>query len=125
MTFTEAVMQPNPMTPHIAIIFHEDKCIGCNRCINVCRADVLHPNPVKGNPPVVLYPDECWFDGCCVLACRIEGASELNSPLQQKTAWKRKDTGEFFRVGMKNPPPPYTRPPAGEKPLPAEKRVRH
>jgi hypothetical protein len=27
--------------------------------------------------------------------------------------WRRKDTGEYFRLGMKYPPPPNTRPPSG------------
>lgn len=110
-TYNESLMLPNPMTPNKAIIFVEGKCTGCNRCIEVCRVDALHPNPVKGKPPVVLYPDECWFAGCCVGACPVPGACYITSPLQQKVGWKRKDTGEFFRQGMKNPPPPYTRPP--------------
>lgn len=108
--FNKALMLPNPLTPNKAIIFNEEKCIGCNKCIDFCRADVLHPNPEQGKPPVVLYPDECWFAGCCVGACPIPGACMMASPLQQKVAWKRKDTGEFYRVGMKNPPPPNTKP---------------
>ena len=91
--FEKALLLPNPMTPNRAVIFYEDKCIGCK-------------------PPIVLYPDECWFAGCCVGACPVEGACEMAPPLQQRVAWVRKDTGEFFRVGMKNPPPvTYTKPP--------------
>ena len=112
--FTEALLLPNPLTPNKAIVFDETKCTGCNTCIDYCRADVLHPNPVKGKPPILLYPDECWFAGCCVGACPVPGACTMNSPLQQRVAWIRKDTGEFFRVGMKNPPPPNTKPPVVE-----------
>jgi hypothetical protein len=36
-------------------------------------------------------------------------------PLNQSIVviWKRKETGQEFRLGMKNPPAPNTRPAAG------------
>lgn len=108
--YNKALMLPNPMAPNKAVYFDPVKCNGCNTCIDYCRCDVLHPNPVKGQPPIVLYPDECWFAGCCAGACPTEGACILLSPLQQKVGWIRKDTGDFYRVGMKNPPPPNTKP---------------
>jgi len=64
-------------------------------------------------PPLVLYPDECWFCGTCVEECPVPGAIRMEQPLNQKVGWKRKETGELMRVGMKDPPPPYTRPPVG------------
>jgi ferredoxin len=67
------------------------------------------PNPEQGNPPVVLYPDECWFCGCCMSDCPT-GALIIEYPLNQCMGWKRKETDEYFRIGMKNPPPPNTRP---------------
>ncbi|HLB28266.1 MAG TPA: 4Fe-4S binding protein, partial [Dehalococcoidales bacterium] len=66
------------------------------------------------SPPLVLYPDECWFCGTCVEECPAPGAIRMEHPLNQRVAWKRKDTGELFRRGMKNPPPPNLRPPVGE-----------
>jgi ferredoxin len=68
------------------------------------------PNLEKGKPPIVVYPDECWFCGDCVQACQ-NGAITMEYPMNQRVGWKRKATGEFFRIGMKNPPPPNTRPP--------------
>jgi NADH-quinone oxidoreductase subunit F len=64
-------------------------------------------------PPIVLYPDDCWFCGTCVEECPAQGAIRMEHPLNQRVGWKRKDTGELFRIGMKNPPPPNTQPPAG------------
>jgi thioredoxin reductase/NAD-dependent dihydropyrimidine dehydrogenase PreA subunit len=64
-------------------------------------------------PPLVLFPDDCWFCGTCVEECPAPGAIRMEHPLNQRVGWKRKDTGELFRVGMKNPPPPNTRPPVG------------
>ena len=47
------------------LIFDAEKCIGCNRCANICQVDILIPNPEKGKPPVVLYPGECYYCGRC------------------------------------------------------------
>jgi hypothetical protein len=47
------------------------------------------------------------------LAKEALGANQLNYPLNQRTGWQRRETGEHFRIGMKNPAPPNTRPPVG------------
>jgi NAD-dependent dihydropyrimidine dehydrogenase PreA subunit len=109
----KAYMVPNPMTPCPAIFIDAELCIGCKQCVEVCRTDVMVPSPEKGKPPIVLYPDECWFCGCCVEHCPVPGAIRMEHPLNQRIGWKRKGTGEYFRIGMKNPPPPNTRPPVG------------
>jgi len=106
-------MVPNPVTPGQVIFFSPELCTGCNTCVDVCRSDVMVPNPENGKPPIVLYPDECWFCGCCVSDCPVQGAIRVEHPLNQRVGWKRKETGEYFRIGMKNPPPPNTRPPVG------------
>ena len=108
-------MVPNLPTPNKPIVFAEGACNGCNICVDVCPMDILFPNPRRGKPPILLYPEECWYDGCCVMSCpaRFKGAIKLVHPMMQKVRWKRKDSGEHFRVGMKNPPPPNTSPPVG------------
>jgi len=68
-------------------------------------------DPEQGKPPIVLYPDECWFCGSCVAHCPNPGAITMEHPLYQRVGWKRKDTGEHFRIGMKNPPPPNRKAP--------------
>jgi NAD-dependent dihydropyrimidine dehydrogenase PreA subunit len=105
----KAYAMPNPITPGRVIVINKDLCNGCNTCVDVCRLDVMLPNPEKGKPPLVMYPDECWFCGCCMSDCPA-GALVIEYPLNQRVGWKRKDTGEYFRIGMKNPPPPNTRP---------------
>jgi NAD-dependent dihydropyrimidine dehydrogenase PreA subunit len=106
-----AFIVPNPMTPNQCVTFNPELCIGCNSCVEVCRSDVLMPNPQKGSSPLVLYPDECWFCASCVEQCPIPEAISMEFPLNQRVGWKRKETGEYFRIGMKNPPPPNERPP--------------
>ncbi len=112
--YSQAYLVPNPMTPNSAIIFDPEVCTGCNKCIDFCRTDVLMPNPIEGKPPILAYPDECWYGGCCVGACPTPGAIRMDHPLTMRATWKRKETGEFFRIGMKNPPPPNLRPPVVE-----------
>ncbi len=118
MSENKAYMEPNLVTPNKPLVFNENVCDGCNRCVRGCMMDVLYPNPEKGKAPIVLYPDECWYCGCCVMECPIwEKAPNkpltLKHPMMQRVRWKRKVTGEHFRVGRKNPPPPNTRPPVG------------
>jgi NAD-dependent dihydropyrimidine dehydrogenase PreA subunit len=108
-----AELVSNPMTPCRAIVVDPELCTGCNRCVDVCRSDVLMPNLEKGGPPLLAYPDECWFCACCVEHCPKPGAIRMEQPLNQRIGWKRKATGEYFRIGMKDPPPPNNRPPVG------------
>ena len=66
------------------IRFDEAKCIGCNRCANICQVDIFIPNPERGKPPVVLYPGECYYCGSCVMVCPREGAIILSHPLMNQ-----------------------------------------
>jgi NAD-dependent dihydropyrimidine dehydrogenase PreA subunit len=113
---TKAYMVPNPPLPNRAIEFNETMCNGCDYRIEVCRNDVLMPNPEKTKPPIVLYPEECWYCGLCVEECPGPGSISMHHPLRQMLAmrWVRKSTGEEFRVGMRNPPPPSSKRPSGE-----------
>lgn len=88
----------NVPTPNRPVIFNSELCNGCNQCLEVCQVDVFMPNQNKGNPPVIMYPDECWYCGCCVNHCPSPGAIQFNLPLTQRVRWKRKETGEHFRV---------------------------
>jgi len=102
-------------TSHIPIEFDETVCKGCNYCIEACMNDVLIPNPEKGRPPFVLHPDECWYCGSCVMECphQDKNAITMKWPMKIDLKWKRKDTGEIFRLGMENPPAPNLTPPVG------------
>ncbi|MDD3242108.1 MAG: ferredoxin family protein [Eubacteriales bacterium] len=65
--------------------FDATKCVGCNRCLEVCQVDVMLPNPQKGAPPLVFYPGECYYCGSCVMACPNPGALSLVHPLMNQT----------------------------------------
>lgn len=107
-------LYPNAAAPTQAIFIDPDKCVGCCRCANVCRTQTIMPNPEQGRPPIVVYPDECWFCACCVEACPTD-ALQMRFPISQRTFFKRKATGEQFRIGQKNPPlQTYFEKPVGE-----------
>ena len=107
-------MMPNPPLPNKVLQYDPSLCNGCNLCVDVCPTDVMMPHPERRKPPIVLYPEECWFCGVCVEECN-HGALRMVHPAGQNISvnWKRKATGEYFRLGMKNPPPPNLRPPSG------------
>jgi len=72
------------------IIYNRDKCIGCNKCVDICQVDVILPNEVKGKTPIVQYGGECWYCGCCVMECPVEGAIRLRHPLMNQVHWIEK-----------------------------------
>ena len=110
----EAYIIPNHTGPTLAIEIDPDLCVSCNSCVNICRTQTILPNPEKGKAPVVAYPDECWYCACCVESCR-SGALQMHLPINQRVFFKRKETGEVFRIGQKDAPaksyfiPPYGR----------------
>ena len=55
-SYDEAYIVPNPMTPNQAIVIDPETCIGCKRCVNVCRTDVLLPVEEKTPPCVAACP---------------------------------------------------------------------
>jgi NAD-dependent dihydropyrimidine dehydrogenase PreA subunit len=84
--------------PLMPITFNSDICNGCNRCVEVCQVDIMLPSPEKGRPPIVCYPGECWYCGCCVDICPKPGAIKLRQPRTNSVHYKRKSTGETFRL---------------------------
>jgi NAD-dependent dihydropyrimidine dehydrogenase PreA subunit len=104
---------PNPSGPTQAVSIDPDICVSCNSCVNACRTQTILPNPAIGKPPVVVYSDECWYCACCVAACR-SGALQMHLPINQRLFFKRKATGEVFRIGQKDAPSKsYFKPPCG------------
>ena len=89
---------PNAQTPTAPVRFNADKCVGCNRCVEICPLDVFIPNPEKGKPPIVLHPEECWLCGVCVTECRSKGAISFNYPMALKPRWRDKETGEVKQM---------------------------
>lgn len=104
---------PNVTGPTEAISIDENLCVGCYHCADICRMQAIMRNPVPGKPPVIVYPDECWYCACCVEECHT-GALQMRLPINQRILFKRKDSGQIYRIGQKDPPPKsYFTPPYG------------
>lgn len=84
MAKTEMIAREFPASSN-PLTFDDSKCIGCNRCMNICQVDIMIPAEEKGHHPVVLYPGECYYCGCCVMVCPREGAIKLTHPLMNRT----------------------------------------
>ena len=104
----KAILTPNPALPNQVITINPELCVSCYQCADICRCNVILPNPKKDEPPVIVYHDECWHCAVCTENCPT-GAIKFEHPLAQKITFKDKKTGELYRIGMENPPEPYTR----------------
>lgn len=65
------------------LVFTNDKCVGCNRCISVCP--VITANSAvseSGRSRVVENADKCIACGSCIAACR-HGAREYNDDTER------------------------------------------
>jgi len=56
--------------------YHEEDCVGCAACFEVCPANAIHKvDDVTATPPVrrlTIHHDECIFCGQCELYCTTE-----------------------------------------------------
>ena len=62
-----------------AIKIDYKRCIGCNRCYNLCPMDVFKLDE-ELKMPRVSYEEECWFCGVCWMECP-KRAIELTYPV--------------------------------------------
>lgn len=61
-------------------IINKEKCIGCQKCVQICTMDVFGAQKEKG-VPVVQFPKECWHCRACILDCPAD-AIEMRYPIQ-------------------------------------------
>lgn len=113
MAENKVYLVPNVTGPTEAVTIDPDICVGCNACADICRVQTIMPNPVPGEPPIVAYPDECWYCSCCLEVCRT-GALHMNFPINQRILFKRKETGEIFRLGEEGLVKTYFHTPYGD-----------
>lgn len=61
-------------------IIEKEKCVKCQRCVEICALDVFGAQEHASITPVVRYPEECWHCRACVVECP-SGAVSLRYPL--------------------------------------------
>jgi len=69
--------------------FHEDKCIGCAACVEVCPADAIEKiDDPNTNPPLrtlIRHDDICIFCGQCQALCTTEEGIECTNEYELST----------------------------------------
>lgn len=54
----------------MSIRINKDKCVGCNKCIEVCPGNLIAKD--KASKAFIRYADECWGCTACVKECMVQ-----------------------------------------------------
>ncbi len=69
-------------------VIHEEKCIKCGTCVDICAEDVFFGSQKK-EIPVVTYPELCMYCNCCIDDCPADGAISLYIPANLLLVYKK------------------------------------
>ena len=60
------------------LIYTNDKCVGCNRCISVCPVITANISTVENNMQRIdVNPQQCIGCGSCFDACEHNGREKM------------------------------------------------
>jgi hydrogenase-4 component H len=71
--------------------FHEDDCVGCGACFQVCPAKAIEMQDVGNKRILTLNLDMCIFCGQCQANCLTEKGIILSKEFDLATTGKRED----------------------------------
>ncbi|MGG7142651.1 4Fe-4S dicluster domain-containing protein [Clostridium nigeriense] len=54
----------------MSIRINKDKCVGCNKCIEICPGSLIYKNEV--NKAYIKYEESCWGCTACLKECNVE-----------------------------------------------------
>ena len=78
----------------MGLVYTNDNCIGCNKCINACSCDGANvAKEVNGKNRIEVDPDRCIACGACKQICpqNIDIPSvleDLTNTINSMTSWK-------------------------------------
>lgn len=58
----------------MSIIIHQEKCVGCKQCIQICPGSLIKAD--ASGKAYIRYPKDCWGCASCLKECKT-GAIEL------------------------------------------------
>ncbi|URZ14036.1 4Fe-4S dicluster domain-containing protein [Clostridium felsineum] len=53
----------------MSIKVDENKCVGCEKCINVCPGSLIYKN--EAGKAFIKYPKDCWGCTACLKECKV------------------------------------------------------
>lgn len=71
--------------------FHENDCVGCGACFQVCPARAIDMQDIKDKRILTVHWDMCIFCGQCQADCPTEKGIILSSEFDLATTGKRED----------------------------------
>jgi hydrogenase-4 component H len=71
--------------------FHEEDCVGCGACFQVCPAKAIEMEDLKDKRRLIVHWDMCIFCGQCQANCLTEKGIILSSEFDLATTGKRED----------------------------------
>ncbi len=71
--------------------FHEEDCVGCGACFQVCPAGAINMEDVKGKRVLTVNWDTCIFCGQCQANCITEKGIILSREFDLATLGKRQE----------------------------------
>jgi hydrogenase-4 component H len=82
--------------------YHEEDCIGCSACFQVCPAKAIEMLDTKDKRKLIVHWDLCVFCGQCQANCPTEKGIMLSREFDLATTGKREDLKqiiekEFFK----------------------------
>ena len=93
----------------MSIRINKEKCIGCNKCIEICPGNLIYKN--KFNKAYIKYEESCWGCAACLKECGFEaieyylgkdiggqGAYMTVKEKDKSLIWKIYKNNEIFKL---------------------------
>lgn len=56
----------------MSIIINKQKCVGCNKCAEVCPGNLIK---ISDNKAFIKYEEQCWGCAACLKECSVGAIS--------------------------------------------------